>query len=321
MYTSLAANEFIVTVVTNNHFERGAYANTTTEYVDDLDFTRVSRNNTSKKDYGDIGYQSNSPAIQQFIRMLEGNNTSTESYKDLILSECTKVYSADFLSNHRNLFLITNRSSNTTHNNTLLGLIYIRSREAFSSRWMCAFKEIVSPFSKCDPSQPSSNLKSGLPWQVNLTTSGEVVEIAECRSEITDEKCKVQFSLDIMIVVIFCNLVKACCMILVLVRSREPTLVTLGDAIDSFLRIPDTATIGMCFADRSFINREWRSGRRTGPRQWKQKGVQRWWTNVSKTRWIACNVFCSISIILLALLLVHGMKIDRKFWSTDFRSM
>ena len=320
MYTSLTANDFFVTVVTNNHFERGAYVDRTISSLDS--FKSVSRNNTSLKDYGDIGYQSDSPAIQQFIRVLEGNNTSIESYKDLILSECTKVYNTDFLSNHRNLFLITNHNSNTTYNNTLLGMFSIDHSMPSSSRCMCPFEPISSIAPKCDPSQPSSNLTRGLPWQVDLKTfvTG-VVEIAGCKSEITEEKCKVQFSLDTMIVVIFCNLVKACCMIVVLVRARESTLVTLGDAIDSFLRIPDTATIGMCFADRSLINREWRHRRTTGPRQWKQKGVQRWWTSVSKVRWIAYNFFCSINIILLALLLVHGMKVDGKVWSTDFRSM
>jgi len=98
------------------------------------------------------------------------------------------------------------------------------------------------------------------------------VEIAGCKSEITNEKCKVQFSLDIMIVVICCNLVKACGMIIAVFRSRKPTLVTLDDAVDSFSRVPDPTTMGICFADQQFIKREWRRGWKTGPRQWKQNG-------------------------------------------------
>ena len=110
-------------------------------------------------------------------------------------------------------------------------------------------------------------------------------------------------------------------MVTAVVKSREPTLVTLGDAMDSFLTTPDPTTIGMCFADRRVIKREWRRGSTVGPRQWKQKGVQRWWTSVGKTRWITCNFFCSIIIIATGVLLWFGMQNDRVSWSVDLKSM
>ena len=110
-------------------------------------------------------------------------------------------------------------------------------------------------------------------------------------------------------------------MVMAVVRSREPTLVTLGDAIDSFLRIPDPTTVGICYADREFIKRLWRRGGRTGSRKWIQKGVQRWWTSASKTRWIICNFFCLITIITAAVLLRLGMDRDGKYLSTDIKSM
>ena len=172
----------------------------------------------------------------------------------------------------------------------------------------------------CGTGELASMVANGNPWLVNLNT-GEVVEVSRCRSEITEEKCKVQFSLGIMITVICCNLVKACAMIMTVVRSREPTLVTLGDAIDSFLRISDPTTREICFADRRYIDREWRHRKRTGPRQWKQKRVQRWWNSVSKTRWITCMFFCSITIIAVGVLLQSGIQRDRYQLKTDIRSM
>ena len=158
------------------------------------------------------------------------------------------------------------------------------------------------------------------PWVLTLFT-GEVVEVIGCKGEIVEERCKVQFSLGIMIAVICCNLVKVWAMIMTIFQSQEPTLVTLGDAIDSFLRIPDPTTRGICFADRPFIDQEWRRGWRTGPRQWKQKGVQRWWTNVSKTRWITSNFFFAINIIISAVLLRSGIKNDGIYYKTGIRSM
>ena len=192
--------------------------------------------------------------------------------------------------------------------------------------WMCAYNTTpMAPIyrqnsSICNPGELISNLTSGLPWRVTLKT-GEKVEISGCKSELRAEQCKVQFSLGIMIVVICCNLVKACCMVMTVVRSREPTLVTLGDAIDSFLRIPDPTTMGICFADREFIKREWERRGRIGSRQWKQKGVQRWWTSASKMRWITCNFFCLITIITAAVLLRLGMDHDEESGITGLQSM
>ena len=323
MYTSLAANDFLVTLVTNNHFEPGAYSNTTE--VNSW-FRDYSRNATTGKEYGDIGYQTDSDEIQLFTSMLEGHNASTPSYEDLTISQCTSLYKTDFMSNHRNLFLVSNHTSDDTYNNTILDMTIVMGDEIFSNDWLCFWNQEISDrnsqhtTSRCSPSELASNVAGGLPWQMNLTTVG-VIDITGCKSEITDEKCKVQFSLGIMIAVICCNLVKACSMIMTIVRSREPTLVTLGDAVDSFLRTPDPTTVGICFADRRYIEREWRRGRRTGPRQWKQKGVQRWWTSVSKTRWITCNFCFAVIMIAAAVLLRLGIRNDGMVWNTDLKSM
>ena len=319
MYTSLAANDFFITVVTNNHFEKGAYTNTSTVPIDN--FRDLSLNAATGKKYGDSGYQADIPNIQLFSRMFEGYNISSGRYKDLKPLECTKAYNTYFVSNHRNLFLITKNSSNATHNNTVLDMIRISSGGNSPTSWMCTDSDPSNPKSaRCDTNRPVANLTIGLPWRMNFSTAG-VVDIAGCKSEITDEKCKVQFSLEIMIVVICCNLVKACCMITAVVRSQEPTLVTLGDAVDSFLRSPDPTTKGMCFADREFIKGEWKHGWRTRPRKWKQKGLQRWWTSVGRAGWVACYFFCLSNIFYLAMFLATSMESDGQVWSMDFKSM
>ena len=315
MYTSLAANDFFVALITNNHFEPGAYSNTT-----EVNYwlLKMSRNATPGKEYGDIGYQTDSHNIRLFTSMLEGYNASTPSYEGLAPSQCAKFYNTDIVSQRRNLFLITNHTSTATFNNTLLKTFIVRGDEDSPNTRVC-LDSLRRP-SGCDTSELTSRVVNGHPWLVTLSRE-EVVKVIGCKSEITNEKCKVQFSLGIMIAVICCNLVKACAMIMTIVRSRETTLVTLGDAIDSFLRIPDPTTEGICFADRRFIGREWRRGRRTGPRQWKQKGVQRWWTSVSKTRWITCNFFCSMAIIITGVLLGMGLGQERSQVSTDIKSL
>ena len=305
----------MVAVVTNNHFESGAYSSVAQALSSDF-----GRLDGSQARFGPIN-------IELFSDVLARYNTSLQRYEDLTPSECAKLYNTDFVSNHRNLFLVTKHRSNTTHNNTLLDMIHVRGEGVSPSSWMCAYN-IAAGSSQiflqrsfsCDPSELTTNVTSGLPWRVKLTTLEEV-EISGCKSERTAEKCKVQFSLWIMIVVICCNLVKACCMVMAVVRSREPTLVTLGDAVDSFLRILDPTTRGICYADRQTVEREWGCGWGTGSRQWKQTGAQRWRTSVSKTRWITCNLCCSITITIAGLLLVVGLDQDGEYWSIDIKSM
>ena len=324
VYTSLAANDFFVTFVTKDHFEPGTYSNATVTWgnmtIMDPSLREISRNATTGKEYGDIGYQTDSHDLQLFIGMLEGYDGSTPGYEDLTPSQCIRLYSTDVMSDRRNLFLVTNHTSNVTYKNTFLGTGIIKGGVISTAHWTCLYPGI--PF-KCNTNKLASRVASGIPWLVRIgpIRASEVVEIIRCKSEKIAGKCKVQFSLGIMIAVICCNFVKACCMVMALVRSREPTLVTLGDAIDSFLRIPDPTTMGICFADQRFIKREWRHGSRAGPRQWKRKGVQRWWTSVSKTRWITCNVFCSIAIIITGVLLGKGIGQDREFLSTDIKSL
>ena len=305
MHNSLAANNFIVAVVANNHFEPGAYSNITDDIIP----------------YGGVFTP---PGPEGFAgSMLEVQNRSTSSYEDLIPSKCAKLYNTDYMSSHGNLFLITKHSSNTTDTNTLLEMIYVLSYCRSPSSWMCAYHLVGPSWEEppaCNTGELISNVTSGLPWSMKLTT-GQEVEIIRCKSERTAGRCKVHFSLEIMIVVICCNFIKACCMVMAVIRSREPTLVTLGDAMDSFLRIPDQTTIGICFADRRFIEREWRRGCRTEPRQWKQKEVKRWWTSVSTTRWIVCYFFCLIIVIAGGVSLRLGIAFEGQYWNTDIKSM
>ena len=312
----MARNTFFVTAVTNNHFEPGAYSNTT-EILNE--YLLLIRNATAEAGYGDIGYKypTDSPSFQELTSMLEGYNANTLSYEDLTPLQCLKIYNTDPLSSNRNLFLITNHTSNSTSDDTLLRASYETGFQEMQSSWICP-PSLWGPVT-CNTNELASKVARGHPWLITLK-GGEEVEVIGCKSEIT-RWCKLQFSLGIMIAVIACNLVKACSMIMTVVRSREPTLVTLGDAIDSFLRIPDSTTMGICFADRRFIEREWKRGSRAGPRQWKQNGVQRWWTGVSKTRWIICNFFCSITIITAGVLLGLGIKQDGDYESTDIKSL
>ncbi|KAG0126952.1 hypothetical protein HOY82DRAFT_626483, partial [Tuber indicum] len=320
VYNSIAANDYVVTLVTDNYIEQAPQSNATDALLDFYQELYNIENRTTMNIPMYVG------VTETFNSVLEGYNTDPQAYEDLTPGDCTKLYNTDFISSHRNLFLITRQSSNVTSNNTIINIMEVSAEGISPSSWMCDYEAATEGGSylrtgrTCISSNLVSNVTGGAPWRVQLSTGSEV-EISGCKSEKISEleKCKVHFSLGIMIVVIFCNFVKAGSMIMALVRSREPTLVTLGDAVDSFLRNPDPTTEGICFADRRFAKQQWRHGGRTGPRQWKQEGVQRWWTSVSKTRWITCNFFFLITIMVSGVLLRMGIRNDGKYFDIDLK--
>jgi len=133
VYASLMANNIFVTAVTSNHFEPESYSNTTGMFYP---YRWTSLNATTGKEYGDIGYRTDSHDIQLFISMLEGYNSSTPNYEDLTPSQCISLYTRGYMSNHRNLFLITNLTSNSMSNDTLLRLSLFDQIQSMENGWM-----------------------------------------------------------------------------------------------------------------------------------------------------------------------------------------
>ena len=109
--------------------------------------------------------------------------------------------------------------------------------------------------------------------------------IEYCLSRLIEERCRVQFSVVIMGIVMACNFLKALCMLLALRRQKSRPLVTLGDAIEDFLVKPDRTTRLVCLSGKnSFSGGRWRDG----SSRWEKKR-QRWFLSLSVQRWFVCN--------------------------------
>ena len=113
-------------------------------------------------------------------------------------------------------------------------------------------------------------------WKVN----GQ--DVRHCLAKTELEKCKLQFSFPILVVVIIGNMTKAICMIIIARRKGPEPLVTLGDAIDSFLACPDVTTKASCITGNTRLkNRDTWGSMSCG--SWK---TARWIRAASPSRWI-----------------------------------
>lgn len=87
-----------------------------------------------------------------------------------------------------------------------------------------------------------------LPWPPE---PADRICIQYCLSVPVEEHCELQVSLAIIIVVIICNLIKVICMSIIALSQDTEPLVTLDDAIASFLDRPDLTTQGNCIAEKA----------------------------------------------------------------------
>jgi hypothetical protein len=124
---------------------------------------------------------------------------------------------------------------------------------------------------------PENYVSSARTWEV----WGYAIEY--CLSEEVEDICSVNFSVDIMWVVIGFAALKVILMIWVLTRyDAEKILVSVGDAAASFLTFEDQATNNMCLASKREMQDFWNKRGIASPfRSYRH----RWGSAVSKKRW------------------------------------
>jgi hypothetical protein len=97
--------------------------------------------------------------------------------------------------------------------------------------------------------------------------------------------CNIQFSQSILHIVIACNILKIGLMIFILWRLNQETIVTIGDAIKSFLHRPDSTTVNRCLMSTRTIDRLWKTQEQFG-QPFKQTEREHWFVACSKRRWV-----------------------------------
>jgi hypothetical protein len=119
--------------------------------------------------------------------------------------------------------------------------------------------------------------RSSLPWIdyrlfVNRTSNSDQAfngswpddaRVAQALATVINRQNRIELSLDFMATVIGCNLLKLLVMLWVLFTDRSEYLVTIGDAVASFLRDPDHCTANSCMLDKGTLI--YRAGQKEAP--------------------------------------------------------
>ena len=221
--------------------------------------------------------------IQSHIDIIQSMQDQAVNFtlQHLENKECIQTYNNQIISGRRNLLLVV---ADTAKSNSTI--FWAQSQApSDASKWMWGGR----------PSLQSA-LANADSWQIRF------YPIAYCLSETVPEDCKLQFSLPIMIVVIFCNLVKGLCMLLTVLKQKHTPLVTFGDAVASFLDTPDPTTAGRCTMSKLDVTEgKWASKQPDGqlaflpavPQEYTSSSTKcrghYWFRAASVRRWLFCN--------------------------------
>ncbi|KAI0875522.1 hypothetical protein GGS24DRAFT_515444 [Hypoxylon argillaceum] len=169
------------------------------------------------------------------------------------------------------------------------------------------------------PSDPNSNwtaspyhpMTSGLkPDSFNLT-------INYCLAEPLENICQIALSPTLLLGVALCVIAKTITAIIVTVvlnRPEHEPLVTLGDAVASFIKHPDPVTAGLCTVDQ----KQFRTAMRwtdayliPGPRRWTAP-QHTWAAAIPVSVWLISYALFATGITTCAVLLYEGLSTDNR---------
>ncbi|KAG4442025.1 hypothetical protein IFR05_002493 [Cadophora sp. M221] len=265
IFVSLTANEYIVAAVTEDFVNGSEW---TLDGSDDFHHLVVSQ-------------------MQQNI----------SSYDRLEPEDCIREYGVDYLSSRRHTLVVVS-GQNT---DPLLGILDWMYDDTQNS-WVCG------------TTQGANNTLETIPID-NFDCSIHVAlyeneaflmadsEVEYCLSQKVEDQCRLEFAIPIMIAVLACNFVKLFCMVVTIWKCRDPTFVTLGDALSSFLDDPDRNTVGMCIATKQDFENGWPDGE---PKRWI---VRKHFTYeaVGLQRWVGSNTMCAVAVIALSFALKYAI--------------
>jgi len=118
-------------------------------------------------------------------------------------------------------------------------------------------------------------------------------EILYCLAEPVEEHCRLLYSAHLAIIVVLLNLFKVLLMLYIAFGIKESPLMTMGDAVSSFLQQPDETTKSMCLLSKADVKS--RLGNGTG---WSTNPVAKRYNKnrrlrfaaASGTRWFLCTL-------------------------------
>ena len=230
-----------------------------------------------------------------FITYVQGLQSRLATFQKLQNEECIRQYAKQFQTSRRDVVivsepLIQDGKPVVNIEDYALEPRFYQGVPDNPYEWIC---ESSSTSNNRNESNPCSNQIDHITANAGNWTTSTHAKVKYCLSQAAPDQCQVQFSLYIMIFVIICNSFKVISMLIALFFDKVPPLVTIGDAVASFLTVSNPFTEDMCLISRDNFASHTRDGRRNPlwperiPRQWRETSTL-WFCAASSRRWFFC---------------------------------
>ncbi|KAK0119018.1 hypothetical protein ONS95_007882 [Cadophora gregata] len=292
----------------------------TTEYiVSELDgsflFTRADTNLTNLSISNAEGAR---PGLDRsrvediFGRML---TESATQWDNLSSADCAHLYTNTMMTTHRTLVLVAPTS---TDYDRLPG----KWRLTGNYVWMCDQPgKKYHEKDKNDANGVAENICRPSKAKFGLRDSSiPPAETEYCLAEPFLEDCKLEISVTILAVVIVANAVKVAAMITLFFQVGKPSLITIGDAIASFLERHDGHTRNLSTRDFSFFKKPWPALDQRCPVPWSRRHHRRK-DAISTRRFINSYALFTLAICIVILLLTMALRADAARGTPIFTSL
>lgn len=158
------------------------------------------------------------------------------SFKNMSSNECLKTYSVPFQSEYRNVIVVLSKEGQQPAMERQARAYHSMPFDATPGAWLCEKYSATRYGASCNMDIHGDNGE----WVLMEAA------VSHCLVQSGQPVCRIIFSLPLLLAVIAANVVKLASMVIILCHYNQPTLVTLGDGIASFLEQPDPHTRDMC---------------------------------------------------------------------------
>jgi hypothetical protein len=215
----------------------------------------------------------NYPDLSKVPRLLSHLQSTAKSFTRLNNTQCFDAYSTRIISEWGNVLLISH--NDTPHGDPVLFLRNLDLSLSIDSALDPTFSFLCETCSFLDQDCSLTNVRDNIiNWRFpgkaseNLTFYDRPVDscangcqceidpitllpVDHCLAQKVDQCGTIRINIVLLLVVAACNLIKATCMVLSFFKIDPYPLMTIGDAISSYLTIEDEETLG-----RSEMNAE-----------------------------------------------------------------
>jgi hypothetical protein len=247
-------------------------------------------------------------------------------------TSCAKAYGQSYQSARGSVLLVTSSNVSSPDDGALaewlsdvapvmdFEMVDVSSPRYDPFRWMCGQYNMTNRY--CSTFLPTK-LRNISDWQLSAKP------LDYCMSEKLKQHCRLEYSAQLLLVVVIIGGLRTITMLYIAFSLEDVPILTIGDAVSSFLTTPDANTKGMCLLDMTLKDyypritsiqhahpgRSSTRDRNAPPEQFRDQRKRRY-TAASSEGWFMFLLSSVVLITISVALQVYGVK----SWRTADRS-